>query len=336
MSELRYNVLFKEWVIIATERAKRPEDFKTPVPSSSKDTSDKCPFCPGHEGKTPPESFAFREPGTAPNTAGWRVRVIPNQFPALTLQGSEERKTDGEFYISMDGFGKHDVIIESPDHLAALWTMGQDQVEAVFLAYRESYQAMAADPRFEAIILFKNYGPNAGTSLMHPHSQIVALPIIPMVLRQKILVAHEYFEEHGHCLYCNLIKKEAALKERIIFENENYFAFTPYASHSPFEIFILPKEHSSDFGKISEQNCRELARVMQTVLKKLKVSLNGPDYNFNLFSAPTHSAESNYYHWHFKITPQVTKSAGFEMGSGIFINTVIPEEAARYLREAAV
>ncbi|MFA5840097.1 MAG: galactose-1-phosphate uridylyltransferase [Candidatus Margulisiibacteriota bacterium] len=336
MSELRYNILFEEWVIIATERAKRPEDFKNISPSNPMDTAQKCPFCPGHEDKTPPEVFAFREVNSKANSSGWRVRVIPNQFPALTMQGSNQRNVADEFFVSMDGYGQHEVIIESPEHSQALWNMQLSQVEEVFLAYLQRYKLLAADPRFETVVLFKNYGFNAGTSLLHPHSQLVALPITPMLLRRKVNVAQRYYEEYGKCIYCCLIAKEIEQQKRIIYENANFVAFTPYASHSPFEIFIMPKQHSSDFDSISEGMCKELALVVQTVLKKLKVALNSPDYNFNLFSSPVQEKGLTYYHWHFKITPRVSKSAGFEMGSGIFINTVIPEEAARYLREAKI
>jgi UDPglucose--hexose-1-phosphate uridylyltransferase len=334
MSELRYSSLNKEWVIIATDRAKRPEDFKYGKGVPPADSREKCPFCPGHESKTPPEVFCLREKGTAPNTSGWRVRVIPNQFPALTPEGNHKRHPINDIYMSMDGFGAHEVIVENPDHDQNLTTMDIRQVEEVFSVYRERYIALSADRRYESVILFKNNGPGAGTSLSHPHSQIIAMPVTPLMLRHRLDVAREYFDNYGDCIYCHMLEKERETKDRLVLESDNFVVIELFASFFAFETAVYPKWHASNFGAITPEQCRELAGVMQKLLIKLKRALDNPDYNIMVASAPAHEQDLEYYHWFIKIVPRISKAAGFELGSGVFINTVVPEAAAKYLRDA--
>jgi len=334
MSEFRYNVLTKDWVIIATERAKRPEDFKARSAAPASDSKEKCPFCKGKEDKTPPEIFAYREVGTAPNTPGWWVRVIPNQFPALSKENDNDRKRVNDVLVSMKGNGIHDVIIESPDHNQMMAMMDQKQVEEIFFAYRQRYIELSELPEYESIILFKNHGAGAGTSLSHPHSQIVAMPITPMMMRRKIQAGEEYFDQNGKCLYCHLIEIEKEQKERIVMESDNFIVFEFFSSNVPFDTVVIPKWHSSSFENITANQCRELAGVIRLTLKKLYTALNNPDFNMVLYASPTHEKDLEYYHWHIKIFPRISNVAGFEMGSGVYINTVIPEAAAKYLREA--
>jgi len=332
MPELRQNPATKEWVVIATERAKRPEEFgSSAVPLAPEEKG--CPFCPGREEETPKEILAYRTYGTAPNTPGWWIRIIPNAYPALVPLGIPERFKVDDFFTYMDGLGDHEVIIESPDHDQTIATMDQKQVEEIFLAYRERYAALARDPRFEMVILFKNHGASAGTSLRHPHSQIIATPITPLHIRNRIEAAMHYFDDHGSCVYCDMISKELQFKERIVGESDNFVVFEPFAARSPFETWVLPKKHNSSFEDIIKEQTKELAFIMRGVLAKIHKSLNNPDYNLVLRSSPVHEKNVEYYHWHIMIVPRVSSVAGFELGSGIYINTVIPEAAAKYLRE---
>lgn len=317
----------RDWVIIATERAKRPEDFAAKPYSLSSDSAANCPFCPGREAKTPPEIYAVR------NKSGWQVRVIENAFPALKSTGEPTRSTTPAGFIKMNGVGRHEVIIESPDHEQIIATLPQEHVDQIFLTYRQRYLALASDPRIESVILFKNHGHNAGTSLHHPHSQIIALPVIPEILNDRLESAGQYYKETGHCLYCDLLKMEGTEKERIICENNSFVAFAPFASRFPFETWVLPKKHSSNFGAISEADCLELSAMVKTVLEKLYRTLNNPDFNFAFYSAPCRAGELASFHWNLKIFPRITSTAGFELGSGVMINTVVPEAAAQFLRE---
>lgn len=333
MSELRQNIATKEWVIIATERAQRPEEFGDGVkvyPAKEKNT---CPFCCGHENRTPPEITSFRSYGTVPNSPGWWVRVVPNQFPALKNEGNVERHKIEDFFVMMPGFGEHEVVIESPEHDQTIATMEQKQVEEIFLAYLKRHQALSQDKRHEMVIVFKNHGSQAGTSLHHPHSQIIATPVTPNHIRHRIEEAMRYFDDNGHCVYCEMIDKELKAKDRIVVESANFVVFEPFASRSPFETWVIPKFHSSDFSGLSEEMAKELAFVTRHALLKIYKALRNPDYNYMIYSGPSHECELEYYHWYIKILPRVTSMAGFELGSGIYINTVIPESAAKFLRE---
>jgi UDPglucose--hexose-1-phosphate uridylyltransferase len=335
MSELRYNATADEWVIIASERAKRPEDFKHAASVVAPDNIEHCPFCAGHEQKTQGEIYAVREDNSEPNTPGWKVRIVPNQFPAVTTEKNQQIKNENIFN-SKSGFGIHDVIIESPDHNLPLCEMDKKQVERVFLTYKQRFLQLSRDPRFETIILFKNHGQAAGTSLSHPHSQVVALPIIPSTVLQKVEVARRYFAKTGLCLYCQIVENEIRADERVVIQSENFLAYEPFGSHTPFETMILPKWHAPSFAEITDEQCRELAGVMQQIIKRINAVLNTPAYNFALYSIPLNEGNHKIYHWHFKIYPRVSQPAGFELGSGMYINTMVPEDAARYLREAKI
>lgn len=232
----------------------------------------------------------------------------------------------------MDGVGSHEIVIESPDHNTSMATMDQKQVEEIFLAYKERYSVLKKDTRFEMILIFKNHGREAGTSIRHPHSQIIAMPITPIHIRHYIEEAMRYFDDNGECVYCEVLKKEQK-KERMILETDNFVAFVPFAARSPFEIWVLPRKHYSSYECISAADTKELGFVMKQVLGKLYKSLKDPAYNFMILSAPCHEEDLEYFHWHIQIVPRVAQVAGFEMGSGIYINTVIPEEAAKFLRE---
>jgi len=334
MPELRYNLLTRDWIIIATDRAKRPEDFAgKPAPVADASAAN-CPFCPGREAKTPPEIFAFRDPGTQPNTPGWQVRVTRNAFPALAPEGELTKTKTPAGFFKMNGVGAHEVIIETPEHDKVIATMEQAQVDKIFLAYKERFSSLARDPRFQSVILFKNHGRGAGTSLSHPHSQIIALPIVPDVLRNRLNTCREHTAETKCCLYCDLIKMEKSEGERIIEESANFVVFVPFAARMPFEMWVMPKFHNPNFQEITTEQCLELAAIVKKTLEKLYRAVGNPSFNYAIYSAPVKEHDVSYFHWNLKIFPRVAMAAGFEVGSGVMINTVVPEMAAKYLREA--
>jgi UDPglucose--hexose-1-phosphate uridylyltransferase len=334
MPELRQNPATKEWVIVATERAKRPEDFAPLKIEEKIEAVNHCPFCEGNESLTPHEILAYRTYGTKADTPGWWIRIIPNKFPALVPQGNIRRTKEEEFFRYMDGIGEHEVIIESPKHDQTIAVMEQKQVEEIFLAYRERYITLNQDPRFELVLIFKNHGMAAGTSVRHPHSQVIAAPITPLHIRHRLNEAMRFFDDNGECVFCVMLQKELAIKERLVFETENFAVFVPFAASSPFEIWVLPKKHDSSFQSTTPERTKELGFVMKTILAKLYKSLRDPDYNYVIHSSPSHEKDVEFYNWHIQIIPRVTAVAGFELGSGIYINTVIPENAAKFLREA--
>lgn len=328
MPELRFNTATKDWLIIAADRAKRPEDFAHKSAEVSKESAANCPFCPGREEKTPNEIFAIRA-----SDGRWQVRVVPNAFPALRDEGNPDESRTPAGFLKMNGVGKHEVVIETPEHEQVIATMGQDQVDKIFLTYRERYTALAQDPRFAAVVLFKNHGRGAGTSLHHPHSQIIALPVLPAFVESRVSIAREYYDTNGHCLYCQMIKMEKTEQSRVILETDKFIAFAPFASRLPFETWVLPKEHSSNFEKISRDDILELARVVKKILEKLYKTLGNPDFNYALYSAACREEKAEHFHWNLKIFPRISSMAGFELGSGVAINTMAPEAAAKSLQE---
>jgi UDPglucose--hexose-1-phosphate uridylyltransferase len=332
MPQLRQDPTTKEWVIISTERARRPHNFKKAAPQSEKPPFKKdCPFCPGNEHMTPPETLAYRKDGQA-NGQGWWVRVVPNKFPALLPEGSLERKEERGFFRMMDGVGAHEVVIGSPIHNQVFSLMNDFHVAEVLLAYRERYLALRQDPRIKLIIIFKNHGPGAGTSLEHTHSQIVATAVVPSNIRKKLDEATRHYDDYGRCVYCDLIEEELNDGKRVVMENEKFVVFHPFASRSPFETWIIPKEHQASFGLISIEDSKLFSKVLKETLFRLHSKLNDPDYNYVIHTAPLKDEEEDYYHWHLQIIPRLTTPAGFEMGSGIYINVSLPEETAQFLR----
>ena len=334
MSQLRQNPATKEWVIIARERAQRPEDISSSAKPREclKPYEPTCPFCAGNESRTPDSIMEYRPYGTIQGSPGWWVRVVANKFPALSPESNPGRSKENDFFRHMEGLGEHEVIIETPRHDLYLAIMEQTQVEEVFLAYRQRYIELSKDPRFEIVIIFKNHGASAGTSLTHPHSQVIAAPVTPVHIRHRLQETMTYFDDEGRCVYCDMISREKESGSRIVMETENFICFEPFAARSPFETYIMPKIHDSSFGNISESHTREFAYITRIVLAKICVSLKNPDFNFVISSSPLKEPKDEYYHWHMKIVPRINSVAGFELGSGIYINTVIPEEAAEFLR----
>jgi len=332
--ELRKNVVTREWVIIAKGRGKRPSDFarsqgeEEALPAHD----ESCPFCPGNEGNTPPEVYALRD-GGMPNGPGWKVRVVPNKFAALRPDGSDRLRQTG-LHSSRDGYGAHEVIIESPLHNKDLWEMEVGEVESVVEAYRQRYLAFESGESLHHVLLFRNHGLQAGTSLAHPHSQLIAAPVMAHQLQVELAGAAAYWEYLDKCVYCALIEDETKAGERVVMETKHFLVVTAYAARYPFEMWILPKRHSIRFAAMSEDEGADLARVLKEMLGRLAGTLNRPSYNFAIHTAPAAEHNVRAYHWHMEIFPRITTPGGFELGSDIYINVVAPEDAARYLREA--
>lgn len=330
MPELRKDPISGRWVIISIERGKRPSDFGMRV---SPKKGGFCAFCEGNERTTPPEIMAFRSDGGKPNTPGWTLRVVSNKFPALNVEGQLNRSGEGIF-DRMNGVGAHEVIIECPDHNMTLSTMPIKSVEEVLWAYHHRITDLKKDTRFKYVLVFKNEGDEAGASLEHTHSQLIALPIVPHLVEEELFQAEQYYKYKERCIFCDIIHQETADKKRVISENDDFIAIAPFAPRSPFETMILPKRHESSFSP--RGNFGLLARILQQTLKQIDKVLDLPPYNMMLHTSPFKNEENDYYHWHIEIIPKLTKIAGFEWGSGFFINPTAPEEAAKFLREAEI
>ncbi len=331
MSELRYNIINREWVVISTERAKRPLDFKKPqkdvkpLPAYRQD----CPFCPGNEGNLSDETFRLGD------ERAWKTRVITNKFPALSPQEKLTRNNNG-IYHSISGYGNAEVIIESPKHDLCVATMSDAEVKDIILTYRSRYQSIQKQDGVEAIIIFRNHGPAAGTSLEHPHSQLIATPIVPPQLRNRMESAVRFFDTTGKCIFCATLEEELASKKRVVAENEGFVSFIPYAGAAPFVTWIFPKKHASSFGYIDDTEAGALAHILRSTLSRLYIGLNNPDFNYTIRSIPVKEDGKDYFHWYLTIVPRISQPAGFELGSGIFINTSLPEESAEFLRQVKV
>jgi len=332
LPELRKDPITGRWVTIATDRAKRPTDFvrQTVSPRNTK----VCPFDYGNEHKTPPELLAYRNSGGR-DEAGWRVRVIPNKFPILGIEGELKREGEG-MYDKMNGIGAHEVIIETPDHAASLSDMPEKQVEEVFWAFRERVNDLKKDRRFRCILLFRNHGEPAGATLEHPHSQLIALPVIPERIREEVEGSKQFYDFKERCIYCDIIREETSSGVRLVTETDRFTVIEPYAPRFPFETWILPKRHESHFEDSDAATLANLAWIVRTTLRKIDKVLERPPYNLILHSAPVQESSMPYYHWHLEIIPKLTKVAGFEWGSGFYVNPTPPEESAKFLRDAGL
>jgi len=331
MSELRQDPITKEWVIIATDRARRPHEFRSRAEGQEISSSAKmCPFCPGNERMAPNEVAAYRSGNK--DGPGWWVRVVPNRFPALSPVASDGR-SDDPFCRFMPGVGRHEVIIETPEHNVPFPLMSDRQTEEVVLMYRDRHLALREDRAVKAVILFKNKGEAAGTSLDHPHAQIVGTPVVPGHIRHISAVATQHYDDTGRCIFCDLVERERQAKQRIVFDGDEFVAFHPFASRFPFETWIAPTRHAPSFGQISIESAKRFAHVLKAVLLKIYRHLNDPDYNFVFHSAPFEDENKPYFLWHVQIIPRLTTVAGFEIGSGMSINIALPEETAAYMND---
>jgi UDPglucose--hexose-1-phosphate uridylyltransferase len=329
--ELRKDPVTGRWVIISTGRRKRPTDFH--IERSTLIDGEFCPFCAGREHLTPPEVLAFRQNGGPPNGPGWDLRVVPNKFPALQVEGTLDREGEGLF-DRMNGIGAHEVIIETPDHRKTLSTMSEPEIERVLWAFRERVLDLKRDFRFRYILLFKNHGAAAGATLEHSHSQLIALPIVPDFVREEVDGARQHYAAKERCVFCDIIRQEVASGRRVIHENADVIALSPYAPRFPFETWLLPKNHGARFEEAPRQQYESLARMLKSVLQRMDRALESPPYNLVIHSSPFSEEAGAFYHWHVELMPKLTRTAGFEWGTGFYINPTSPEEAAQVLRAA--
>ncbi len=348
MSELRQNLITRDWVIVATERAKRPDEFT----QKNKQVTDSpayrlhCPFCIGNEDSSEVELFRLGDTDALLGTpldkdkasadySSWKVRSVLNKFPALSPVGEPDINVEG-LYRSMKGFGIHEVVIEHPRHNVTTALLDVNDVADILRAYRHRYAEIRKDPRIKTITIFKNHGERAGTSLEHPHSQIAATPIVPCQIRNRIAEAMRFIDDTGECLFCRTLKDELAEATRVVLESERFVAFIPYAALSPFHTWIFPRRHTSSFDDITDAEILDLAYTLKMVLAKLYYGLNNPDYNYTIRSLPTDEKYTDYFHWYIAIVPRLSYTAGFELGSGMYINTVTPEDSAEFLRRVQI
>ncbi|MBS0209251.1 MAG: galactose-1-phosphate uridylyltransferase [Planctomycetes bacterium] len=329
MPDLRKDPIVGRWVIVAKSRARRPHDFNS-TPALRANSF--CPFCEGSEDQTPGEVLSYRNNGAPANKPGWRVRVVPNKFPALEIEGDLQKRGDG-IYDMMRGVGAHEVIVESPNHLLSISDLPDDHLAEVFRAYRDRLLDLKRDPRLVYGMIFKNAGEQAGASLEHSHSQLIVTPIVPISVAEEMTGSAEFFRFRGRCVFCDMIQQELSQEKRIVLDLPGFVAFCPFASRFPFEVWVLPKAHNSHYENLSHHGSEELARVMKQVMRKIEGALDRPAYNYIVHTAPFDTGELGHYHWHIEIIPRLTKTAGFEWGTGFYINPVPPEEAAAFLRE---
>jgi len=331
MPELRRDPVVGRWVIIDTDHVKGPSDFprddNTPIRQAI------CPFCPGREHQTPKEVDAVRPATSLADTPGWLVRTVPNKFPVLSSGGVFQKEGIG-IYDEMTGIGAHEVLIEGPDHDKGLTELTKEEMQAVISQYQSRFRQLSKDSHFKYVLIFKNFGSSAGATLEHTHSQIIALPMVPKTVLEEIKGAEHYHQYRGRCVFCDMIAQEYQDKERIVVENTSFLAFCPYAPRYAFETWIIPKGHSADFALADETTKAHLAQILQDVLKRVKKALGNPSYNYYLHTAPVAYANGACYHWHIEIIPKLTRSVGFEWGTGLHIVPTFPQEAARYLRDA--
>jgi UDPglucose--hexose-1-phosphate uridylyltransferase len=331
MPELRQNLATKEWVIIATDRAKRPEEF---VQADKERVEDRpiraatCPFCPGNEELD-------LERLRLPDEGAWTVRVVRNRYPALQEIGEQAQRFDG-LNRSIAGVGYHEVVVESRLHNTSPATETIEEVNQTLHAFQIRAQVFRSDSRIEHMIFFKNHGLSAGASLVHPHAQLLGMPVVPSGVITRITKARNYFEEHGECVICRMRQEEERAEARLLASSVFFSAFIPYAAFSPFHLWIVPRRHCASFLDATPEEVLDLAGMLRELLLKLYIGLNDPDYNYVIRSAPDHERESDFLHWYLAVVPRVTRSAGFEMGTGMFINTALPEESAQFLRSLPV
>jgi UDPglucose--hexose-1-phosphate uridylyltransferase len=330
MPELRLNLITREWVIIATERAKKPDYFmqkrnRKILPAFL--TS--CPFCQGNEHKTPDEIMRI------PNNESWLVRVIPNKFAALSSEGQRLRINEGLKHL-VPGVGKHEVIIENPSHNIPTALLSIENIITVIKTYRERFIAVYNNPLVKHVIIFKNQGDTSGTSIMHPHSQLIGTPVTPLQVQDRISEARRYFDHMGECIMCVSLRDECSDSRRIVLDTEHFISFIPYAALSPFHTWIFPKRHHATFGDIYDVEIIDLAHHLKTILSKLYYGLENPDFNYVIRSESPKESGCEYFHWYLSIVPRVSQSSGFELGSGMYTNSSIPEEIAEFLRNVKI
>lgn len=342
MSEMRWDPLKNIWVAVANKRGRSPRDFSL---ERQKLSTTACPFCYGQESKTPPEIFALRPDGSPRDQPGWRVRVVPNKYPMLGIEGDLAHRGEG-LYDAMNGIGAHEVIIETPDHHRSTEDLTAPELADVLHAVQTRLMDLRRDQRFRYIMPFKNFGQEAGATIPHAYSQILALPIIPPEVRSSLAASKNYFALKDRCLLCDILAQEIADGRRVVRNDGEFLAFAPYASRHPFEMMIAPQRHSHDFAQLDHGGLTRLAETLGDLLRRQRQVLRDPPYNFILYSTPPPhrrpgkpyfwSSLPYDYHWHIEIIPRLARPIGVEWGSGFYCNPTAPEEAASFFRDASL
>ena len=330
MAELRREPILQRWVVITAQ----PWKALAEVLRQRRDRGGvPCPFCPGQERDTPPEVFALRDPSSSPNQRGWTVRVVPNKFPALRIEGEIERTGEG-VYDRASGIGAHEIVIETASHAADWAALAVENVAGVLEAYRNRSLDLRGDERFRQVLIARNYGPGLAL-LPHPHSHILALPVVPKRIEDEVRGLLEYYQRKERCAYCDILRQELKSGERVIRETGTFLALASFAARYPFETWILPKAHSHDFGAIKADQLLELAGLLQSLTRALHTLMPELAYSLVLHTSPLQRYIEPRYHWHLEIRVRLAVGEGFEWGTGFFVNPLAPEEAARLLRGEA-
>ncbi len=346
--EIRINpIVPSESVLVSTARGMRPRKDEAAAPRDTRKHVDRCPFCTGNEHMTPPTI------SSTPDEENWRVRVVENLYPVL---GDNSTATNLVFGLqqAIDGYGRHEVIIDHPEHGIAMHDMSEAHLAQLIGVYRDRIEALyKADERIQYVLVFKNFGPAAGASIAHTHSQVIAMPVVPENVASEVTHSAHHYEKQRQCIFCSLIDEaltfEAKIYDResgavrrkidvgqyVIERGEHFVAIKPFASRYEWEIHILPLQHQSDFVRITETEQKDLARVLRRAMARLDAVIGGAQYNFFLHSIPhneNYGSCQNSYHWHIEICPRTSIPTGFELGSGLFVSTISPEDAAAQLR----
>ena len=334
MPEMRRDPITKNWVVIASERAKRiaPPIYRAVAEIEKIEYEKNCFFCSGNEHTTPPETLSYRQENTVSDSPGWEVRVVPNKFAALNLEHDFHIIQENSLKVFSWAAGVSEVVIETNRHLQNLALCSTNQVANVLRAYRDRYLAISKENSIKYILIFRNNRKEAGATIEHPHSQIIATPIIPLKLSEEFSGAYDYYESTGRCVFCDIVKMETKDRQRIICENELFVSFTPYSSRVPYECWIMPKYHTAGFQDLDEIKIAYLSEIWKATLYKLYAGLDNPPYNYYIHTSPVKKNMDKYFHWHMELLPKLNTPAGFELGTGMYINIAIPEESAEYLR----
>lgn len=341
MPEIRKDPFSHTWVILSPERKLRPQTIRPTYETTPGDQpfllnlpKEICPFCPGNESMTPPEIYALRPHPLETNQPGWSLRVIPNKYPALRVEGNLDKQGEG-FYDKLNGIGAHEVIIETPDHDTGIGHMAPGPGADVFITFKQRIADLKKDIRFRYIQVFKNHGSRAGATIAHPHCQVIALPVIPSQLNEIISHAHQHYITRERCIFCDMLHHETQNRQRILLENNHFIVLAPYAPRFPFQLAIYPRTHQASYEQSNDGLLNSLATTFHSVIQRLNRTLENPAYNMALYNAPFNLGEDGacFFHWHIDIIPILSATGGLEIATNTYINAIPPEEAIQILKK---
>lgn len=327
ISELRQDIVTGDWVVIATGRGKRPDDFVAPEEKKCVENDEnKCVFCYPEETGQEKDVLMY-----STDSGDWSLRVFPNKFPAFRTDDAIDHWEEGP-HFGMEGTGYHEIVV-TRDHERQIAKMDVLEVAEIVDAYQDRYIDLMNKRNVNFIDIFHNHGKAAGASIVHPHSQLMAIPVISPYIQLELNGSENYYQQNGECVFCSILGWEKENKKRVVFENESFLAFCPFASRAAFEVWIAPKKHQPYFERTNSEDKMKLAEALQNVINKIYKKLNNPAYNFYLHTSPCDGKDYPHYHWHIEVLPRTSTWAGFELSTGIEISTIEPEKAAEFLRE---